>query len=75
VVRQRSQEGQVASELVATQAELSELVAAVRRGAEPGVRVARGWRRELVGAELEELLSGRRRVSVVDGGRLHLERA
>ena len=73
VVRQRCQEGEVASELVATQAELSELVSALRRGEPPKARVAAGWRRELVGHELEELVAGRRAVTVADGERLRLE--
>ena len=39
-----------------------------RRGeAEPDVRTLRGWRRELVGAELLELLEGNRRLGVVNG--------
>jgi len=73
VVRERSQEGEVATELVATQAELSELVSALRNGEPPKARVAAGWRYELVGHELEELLAGRRSVSVAGGARLRLE--
>ncbi len=73
VVRQRCQEGEVATELVATQAELSELVSALRSGGAVKARVAAGWRHELVGHELEELMAGRRAVSVADGGRLRLE--
>ncbi|MDQ3648269.1 MAG: HRDC domain-containing protein [Actinomycetota bacterium] len=73
VVRQRCQEGEVATELVATQAELSELVSALRSGESPKARVAAGWRHELVGHELEELLAGRRAVSVAGGARLRLE--
>jgi ribonuclease D len=33
----------------------------------------RGWRRELVGPELLELLAGRRRLSVDAGGRLAVD--
>ena len=41
----------MAVELVATQAELSALVSALRRGENgDNVRTAHGWRRELVGA-------------------------
>ena len=55
----------VAVELIATQSELTALVAAARRGDEgDGLRVTEGWRRELVGDELLELLAGRRRLSV-----------
>ncbi|MDQ3721401.1 MAG: HRDC domain-containing protein [Actinomycetota bacterium] len=72
VVRQRCQEGEVATELVATQAELSELVSALRSGVSPKARVAGGWRHELVGHELQALLAGRRTVSVEGGVRLRL---
>jgi ribonuclease D len=72
LVRHRSQETGVAVELIATQAELARLVAARRRG-EVGddVRVIQGWRRELVGQELIELLDGRRTLRV-RGGRLQV---
>jgi len=65
LVRHRSMESGVAVELIATQAELSALVGFLRRG-ENGdhVRVAQGWRRELVGDELRELVEGRRALSV-----------
>ncbi len=65
LVRQRSMDTGVAVELIATQSELTSLVAAARRGDEgDGLRVTEGWRRELVGDELLELLAGRRRLSV-----------
>jgi ribonuclease D len=71
LVRHRSMESGVAVELIATQAELASLMAALRRG-ENGdhLRVARGWRRELVGDELRELAAGRRSLSVAENGRL-----
>jgi ribonuclease D len=71
LVRHRSLESGIAVELIATQAELSSLVAALRRG-EDGARprVTEGWRAELVGQELRELLTGRRTLSVGDDGRL-----
>ncbi|HYY21916.1 MAG TPA: HRDC domain-containing protein [Thermoleophilaceae bacterium] len=72
LVRQRSLESGVAAELIATQSELGTLVAAVRESREPsGSRVVGGWRRRLVGAELLELLAGRRTLSV-DRGRLRV---
>jgi ribonuclease D len=37
------------------------------------VRTLRGWRRTLVGAELLELLAGRRRLSVGAGGRIRVD--
>ena len=60
-------------ELIATQAELAALVAALRRGGDgDGVRVTSGWRAELVGDELRELLGGRRSLSVGGNGRLRV---
>jgi ribonuclease D len=68
LVRHRSQESGVAVELIATQSELAALVAARRRGDEGNnLRVTDGWRRELVGQELIELLAGRRSLLVRDG--------
>jgi ribonuclease D len=63
-------EAGVAVELIATQSELAALVTALRRGEDgDNVRVTHGWRRELVGAELAELVAGRRALSVApDGG-------
>ncbi len=53
LVRQRSMDSGVAVELIATQSELTSLVAAARRGDDgDGLRVTEGWRRELVGDEL-----------------------
>ena len=73
VVRHRSRETGVATELIATQAELTALVAAVRRGEDDSrVRALRGWRLELVGDELRELIDGRRQVSVGPDGALNV---
>ena len=70
LVRHRSMEAGVAVELIATQSELATLVHSVRHGSDSdSVRVAHGWRRELVGDELRELVQGRRALSVgPDGG-------
>ncbi len=71
VVRHRSRESGVATELIATQSELTALVASVRRDeAADGVRALNGWRRELVGDELRDLIAGRRQVSVGAEGEL-----
>lgn len=68
LVRHRSQETGVAVELIATQSELSALVNAHRHGKDgESLRVTSGWRNDLVGAELGELLAGRRSLTVVDG--------
>jgi ribonuclease D len=70
LVRHRSMESGVAVELIATQAELSALIGSLRRGDDSDhIRVAHGWRHELVGEELGELIEGRRALSVdPDGG-------
>jgi ribonuclease D len=74
LVRARAQAAGLAYELIAARADLTPIVVAARRGDnEPDVRTLRGWRRELVGAELLELLRGRRRLSVGAGGRLDVE--
>jgi ribonuclease D len=69
VVRQRVGEAGLAYELVASRADLTEIVVSARvRGDEPDVRTLRGWRRDLVGDELLELLAGRRTVRATRGG-------
>jgi ribonuclease D len=73
LVRHRSMESGVAVELIATQSELSTLVSGTRRG-EHGdrLRVTQGWRRELVGDELRDLVAGRVSLSVGPDGRLRV---
>ena len=69
VVRQRVGEAGLAYELVASRADLTEIVVSARSNrAEPDVRTLRGWRRDLVGDELLELLAGRRTVRATRGG-------
>ncbi len=71
LVRARAQEAGLAYELIAARADLAPIVVAARRGRpEPDVRTLSGWRRELVGAELLELLAGRRSLAVGEGGRV-----
>jgi ribonuclease D len=71
LVRARAQEAGLAYELIAARADLAPIVVAVRRGRpEPDVRTLRGWRRELVGEELLDLLAGRRSLAVGSGGRI-----
>jgi ribonuclease D len=73
LVRTRAQEAGLAYELIAARADLAPIVVSARRGdAEPDVRTLRGWRRELVGAELLELLAGRRDLRVGPGGRIEV---
>jgi ribonuclease D len=76
LVRHRSMESGVAVELIATQSELATLVHSLRRGDDGDhVRVSQGWRRELVGEELRELVKGRRALSVGPDGRLIVREA
>jgi len=76
LVRSRAQAAGLAYELIAARADLSPVVVAARRGqAEPDVRTLRGWRRELVGAELLELLAGKRTLGVGAGGRVEVSEA
>jgi ribonuclease D len=71
LLRARAREANIAYELLAARADLQAIVAAWRTGAPEGdVRTMRGWRRELVGAELLELLDGRISLSV-RAGKLH----
>ena len=64
LVRQASLETGVGAELIATQADVVRAVETARRGEEAQVRVLEGWRRDVVGAELLELLAGRRTLRV-----------
>ena len=73
LVRSRAQDAGLAYELIAARADLAPIVVAARRGTpEPDVRTLRGWRRELVGEELLELLAGRRTLGVGEGGRVRV---
>jgi len=75
VARSRSREAGLAYELVAARADLQAIVDAWRHDRpEPTVRTLAGWRRELVGAELLDLLDGRLTLSVDDQRRLRITR-
>src|SRR4051794_315539 len=59
LVRARALESRLAYELIAAKADLQRIALAVRDDQpEPAVRTLEGWRRELVGEELIELLRG-----------------
>jgi ribonuclease D len=65
LVRARAAEAGLAYELIAARADLQRIVTAVRLGGnDADVRTLQGWRREVVGAELLELLQGRRSLRV-----------
>jgi len=73
LLRARALEAGLAYELIASRSELEQIVGAARRSEpEPDVRTLAGWRRELVGADLRDLLDGRSAVSVGPGRRLSL---
>jgi ribonuclease D len=68
LVRARASEAELAYELLAARADLQRIVTALREDSdEPDVRTLQGWRRELVGLELLELLAGRRSLRVGPG--------
>jgi ribonuclease D len=68
LLRTRAREAGLAYELLASRADLQAIVAAWRSGADQAdVRTLRGWRRELVGDELLELLDGSISLAVEDG--------
>jgi ribonuclease D len=72
LLRARAMEAGLAYELIASRGELEQIIGAARQSApEPDVRTLAGWRRELVGSDLESLLSGR--VAVAVGGARRLE--
>jgi ribonuclease D len=71
LLRARAFEAGLAYELIASRNELELVIAATRRrDPEPDVRTLHGWRSELVGADLRELLAGRRSISVGPNRRL-----
>jgi ribonuclease D len=73
LLRTRALEAGLAYELIASRSELEQIIAASRRSEpEPEVRTLTGWRRELVGQDLRELLGGRKAVSIGSDRRLEL---
>jgi ribonuclease D len=78
LLRARAREAGLAYELLAARADLQAIVAAARTGApEADVRTLKGWRRELAGAELLDLLNGKVSLSVSEserGRRVQIDR-
>jgi ribonuclease D len=71
LVRMRAMDADVAYELLAARADLQKIVTAVRDDLpEPDVRTLQGWRREVVGEELLELLDGGVALRVGPGRRI-----
>jgi ribonuclease D len=77
LVRARSLEAELAYELIASRADLTEIVVAQREERETPheVRTLTGWRRDLVGAELLELLDGHHALAIDESGRLSVRPA
>lgn len=74
LLRARAHEAGLAYGLIAARAELLEVVSSVlAEQDEPPVPMLAGWRRELVGAEVLELLRGRRALTVGHRGALRSE--
>jgi ribonuclease D len=72
LLRARAMDAGLAYELIASRSDLEQIISAARQSApEPDVRTLSGWRRGLVGSDLESLLSGR--VAVAVGGSRRLE--
>ncbi len=73
LLRARALEAGLAYELIASRSELEQIIAAARRSdPEPEVRTLTGWRRQLVGEDLGQLLGGSRGLFVGPGRRLEL---
>jgi ribonuclease D len=73
LLRARAMDAGLAYELIASRSELEQIIAAARQSEpEPDVRTLTGWRRELVGADLESLLTGRVALAVGASRRLEL---
>ena len=73
LLRARALDAGLAYELLASRSELEQIIGAARRGdPEPDVRTLSGWRRELVGADLRDLLDGRSSIGVGPRRRLVL---
>jgi ribonuclease D len=66
LVKARAREADLAYELLASRADLQAIVTGERTGERADVRTLHGWRGELVGNELLELLGGRLSLSVRD---------
>jgi ribonuclease D len=76
LLRTRALETDLAYELIASRAELEQIVGSWRRDEpEPSVRTLTGWRSELVGDGLRTLLNGRGALSVAARGRIVLTRS
>ena len=75
LVRARCEEQQIATEMVATRSEVGEIVLETVHGREePRNRLLTGWRRDVVGEEMLDLLRGERSLRVGPNGHLVVDR-
>lgn len=73
LLRARAIDAGIAYELIASRHDLEQIIMAARQSnPEPDVRTLTGWRRELVGADLESLLSGRSALAIAASRELEL---
>jgi len=73
LLRARAAQAGLAYELIASRSELELIIGAARRSEpEPEVRTLEGWRSQLVGADLRDLLAGKDALAVGPDGRLVL---
>lgn len=73
LLRARALEVGLAYELLASRSELEAIITAARRGdPDPSVRPLTGWREQLVGGDLRDLLTGRGALAVGGDRRLEL---
>lgn len=75
LLRARAREAGLAYELLATRSDLQAIVASHASGEEADVRTLNGWRRELVGDELLELLNGHISLSATPAAERRMARA
>ncbi len=76
LLRARALEAGLAYELISSRSELEQIVGAARRhDSPPQVRTLEGWRSELVGSDVADLLAGRSALALGPDGRLALTKA
>jgi len=73
-LRARAQSTETAVSLLGTRDDVKALAAGYLRGELPDVPLLSGWRRQVVGQDLLDLLDGKLRLSVAAGGRIVAER-
>ena len=73
LVRARALDAGLAYELIASRSDLTRVVVSARQGRpEPEVRTLQGWRRDLVGEDLDRLLRGELSLALGEGRKLRV---